>query len=347
MFRFANVKGIILPKEKKSMAVGKVMAIEQMAQKEDLAKSETPSGIYGGILREKTYIKPSQFASYPVGTHPRFLDFPEPFAVAAHKLNLSWNETNTVCMVQFAGCNLRCDYCFIGKSEETQDEAAIGVWNTYWHDYLSTKDKPSPVFRVSGGEPFLQQKFLVGILALFAKCKAVIPELPGWETYRWVDTNLTIEPSQKLLKELANNMVGVCGCFKPSNRPSYGMQFEVAKILIDSGVDTYFYYPCALTEPEKKLAVPETREFAWRDTITEHFLLMRNLLGELSPLRTHPIRIHYEYAAQGFEDKAALDTLAKKKHMVMTDTWRRLLQENYNPKLLWLPDYQIPLKETK
>lgn len=325
---------------------GRVMDIQAMQQASDIKASENV-GIYG-FLREKKYVKDKDMA---FSTNPRLLPFPEPYQVATSITRVPWNITNYACLVQLDSCNLSCDYCFCGETK-SMEVSVQEVFENYWDKYVLKCDKyPTPVFRISGGEPFLQQHFLSSLVRVMRRTKRLSDCIVGnTGLYFWIDTNLTVEPEQDLLDSLAYENVGVCGCFKPVSAPSaFYEQCHTAIQLIDAGIDTYFYYPCSLTESEKQEVF--TTEWGnlcsdyierWREEFVEHLHAASSIIGEYYPCRVHPIKIGYDYGAVG-GSKLQSDISAIKQDCLFS-VLRDYIEHYLGPMYYWLPDYQVDIR---
>lgn len=325
---------------------GVVMDVQAMEQAKDINASEDV-GIYD-FLREKKYVKDKDL-KYNV--NPRLLPFPEPYQVATAFTGIPWNVTNYTCLVQFGGCDLDCDYCFCGETK-TKEVTVEEVYNAYWKNYNENCPRvPTPVFRISGGEPFLQQDFLVDLLRVM---KGVRPHdeciySGKGSLYYWVDTNLTVKPSAALLETLSAENVGVCGCFKPVAAPyAFEAQLKNAKLLIDAGVDMYFYYPCSLTEQEKEETecVEWTELYndytdRWDTEFKEHLDAASYALGEFYPCRVHPIKIGYDYSAVGGEQLWSDVSMIKQDELMYQ--LREYISGNFGDMYYWLPDYQVDI----
>lgn len=324
---------------------GLVMDVQAMAQADDIRASEDV-GIYG-FLREKKYVKDKDLE---LTSYPRTLPFPEPYQVASAVTGVPWNITNYACILQLQGCNLSCDYCFCGKTKP-KTVSALDVLENYRSEYVDKCDRcPTPVFRISGGEPFLQQEFLSAIISTMCTTDLSGDCFHGSRgLYFWVDTNLTIAPSDELLDILSGENIGVCGCFKPElPGPLFKAQYTNASALINAGVDTYFYYPCSLTETEKNEI--ESHKWAylwddyaerWRAEFTHHLNLGSSILGKFYPCRVHPIKIRYDYGTVGGSQK--WNEISAIKQTSLFAVIEDYIYDNLGGMYHWLPDYQVDI----
>lgn len=325
---------------------GKVMDVAAMEQAKDIAASEEV-GIYG-LLREKKYIKRRDLVK---SIHHRELPFPEPYQVAAHKLNVPWTVTNKAVMVQTAGCNLSCDYCFTGESVVVS-ATADDLWHDYWDLYCQKAENPSPIFRVSGGEPFLQQDFTADVARTMGSRRRYIEGLHVGSTgvYIWVDTNLTIKPSNYLLNSLNGDRIGVCGCWKPVSAPEkYETQLQVATQLLDAGVDTYFYYPASLDEEDKELLLDAEWDCQWSDIacrwsaeFLSHLHSASKNLGKYYASRLNPISIHYDYETVGGSEVFTAASAIKRDFFLRLQ--KKFIVMELGEEYWWMPDYMIDIR---
>lgn len=330
-----------------SDTVGRVHNVAAMQQANDIKASEDV-GIYG-YLREKKYLKDKHVRE---AGDLRLLPFTEPYQVAAHKLNVPWARTNKAVMVQTAGCNLNCDFCYVGEEavvETTPDE----LWSDYWHEYCETAENPSPIFRISGGEPFLQQDFVADLVRMMTRRRRTMDGCYVGDTgvYVWVNTNLTIKPSQDLLDSLNGERIGVVGSFKPVAAPEkFGEQLEVSARLVDAGVDTYFYYPCALDEEDKQVLLDGEWDSKWMDltlrwsaTFLSHLHSASRGIGKYYAARLNPIAIGYHYETVGGSDVFTVASKLKRDFFLRLQ--KKFIASELGECYWWMPDYQIDIRE--
>lgn len=329
--------------------VGRVQDVAAMEQAEDIRASEEV-GIFG-LLREKKYIKSKHLKDLG---HHRLLPFTEPYQVAAHKLDLPWTRTNKAVMVQTAGCGLACDYCFVGD-EVVVEATTQELYEDYWFNYCRNAENPSPIFRISGGEPFLQQEFVSDLVRvmLYKRPTSGIRMCLRRDSglYVWVNTNLTHEPNDGLLNSLTSEKVGVVGSWKPVSAPEkFDTQLSVASRMLDAGVDLYFYYPCALDEEDKELLLDGQWDSSWVDIVLRwsaeflsHIHAATKHLGDYYAARLQPTTIQYHYETVGWLEIFSIASGIKRDFMVslLEKFVRRELGEEY----WWMPDHMINIRE--
>jgi pyruvate-formate lyase-activating enzyme len=327
----------------------KLMRLSGSKQETDIRSGKAPSDIFSDILRVKTYNKLEDI-SFGDAVHD--MEFPQPFQAAAHQLGCSWAQTNPVAVIQLAGCNLDCHYCFIGdaNSMEVVDKTIEEICEAY-NDYCTVCHECgvpfSRVFRISGGEPLLQQREVAHLLThrhnLFC------------DPYIWLDTNLTIAPEDILLSQLSQ--VGVCGCFKSHLGADVKKQMDIAYEYVDAGVDFYTYWASGVTKQEVRKLHASHRD-DWQGLYdylaidwqyeAEEALDEISCVHENLPLRNTFIRIKYHYAAvaqDGLIDGMPVELWNKvsfAKCQVMREVQKEWCNE-YTPELRWLPSHMVPL----
>lgn len=325
--------------------VGHVHDVQAMQQAADIKASEDV-GIYG-LLREKKYIKDKHLRK---PRHQRLLPFTEPYQVAAHKLDLPWTRTNKAVMVQTAKCNLDCGYCFIGEDVATRTTVEE-LREDYW-TYCRMAEKPSPIFRVSGGEPFLQQRFVADLVHVMARHSQLLSEYVRVDSvYVWLNTNLTIEPSDRLLNSVDDDRVGVIGSWKPVAAPEkFGTQLQVASQLLDAGADLYFYYPCALDEEDKELLEDGVWDSQWTNIalrwsaeFLSHLHTATKTLGDYYAARLQPTVIKYHYETVG--GSRLFSTASGIKRDFMVSLLEKFIHYKLGEEYWWCPDYQVDVRE--
>ena len=324
----------------------RLMKLAGSEQAKDIGGGKAPSGVYGDVGRVKTYIKPDEFY-YAMSV--RDLEFDQPYQVAAEATGRSWNKTNPVFTVQFAGCNIRCPGCFLG--DEVSDGETVDM-DPRDVVYLFDTQKESVVMRLSGGEPLLQQDALLNFMdAWDSWIRAASPIV---QDYLWLDTNLTIEPEQDLLDYFSmelNTNRGVCGCFKPSlGGDMLETQFANARRYIEAGVDFFAYWPSNLdNEPE-----PVER---WDEWVAEGRFACRMLADEVHPmlpLRTTFLYWKYHYNAQSLVDwkigkptswadmtGPELTALSAGKTQAMRWGQDIYAEAGYHRSHIWLPSHKV------
>jgi len=329
----------------------RLMRLDNSEQEADIRSGKAPSDVYGGIGRVKTYVKLQDVNG--CFDSPRVLEFDQPYQVAADALGCTWNETNPVFVIELAGCNLKCPYCFIGDytTVDVDVETVISVWMNYRLD-----GNPSKVFRISGGEPMMQENAVSDLVSVLGKSQD--PKNP--HTYIWVDTNLTLLPSTDTLSVLSQTPhLSVCGCFKPLSG-LLSEQLSNAKAYIDAGVDMFFYWPTALTDRDVEASLSldsnaphlhsyDNKSTVWRRAAASACEIIANEVHPLAPLRTTFIRIKYHYnvvvnrMGLSEEDVDNVDMVAQMKWRVMQDAHLEYLSHKYDPKIWWLPSHKVEL----
>lgn len=315
----------------------KLMKLEGSSQEVDIRTGKAPSDIFDGVARVKTYVKMQDIFA---GASPRELEFDQPYQVASATLGCSWNETNRAVVFQTHGCNLDCPYCFVGGGKGMEQEKYERISSTemlrIYQRYRSMCERsgvtPARVVRLSGGEPFLQPKSVVGFVTA------------GWDrkVYLWVDTNLTIDPPDDLVGILAASpRTSVCGCFKPHlGEKDLERQMKIAKRLVEAGVDCFFYWPAALDDPPKPL------KESFEDTITAMDRIASKVARN-APLRTTVIRIKYYYDVVSQRNPDAnvegMEQEAIALFRVMREAYLQYLDMHYDPSLVWLPSHMVDL----
>jgi hypothetical protein len=335
------------------------MVLEGSPQAGDVQGGKAPSDIYGdpGIARVKTYVKPDDMERLADGGRwPRSLEFDQPFQVAAERTGCTWGQGNRAFMVQFAGCNLDCPYCFIGDANggEVVEVGAGRVFDAYTQ-HLDAEEDFAAVVRVSGGEPFLQQEAICAIIRERER------RFPGMVPYLWIDTNLTIMPNDDLRSMLMDvgraKRMAVCGCFKPHRGPDLvSRQLAVAAELVEASVDLFLYWPCELEVDADDVpgalsgsAMTEPLFKRWRDQGYAICKMLDETLVNASLRTTFLVmKYHYEAMVAGGFDYAGCDPkgwteLARQKAKHMRAGQRAYWQEQFPASLRWLPSHQIPL----
>jgi len=316
----------------------KLMCLSGSLQELDVRAGKAPSDVFDGVARVKTYVK---MQDVEWGASPLDYEFDQPYQVVAHRLGCTWNEANAVVVFQAAGCNLACDYCFVGEDHEAIEVDAgemVEVYNRYRAVVEAAGGCPSRVVRISGGEPFLQQEALVDVI------RADWPD----DVFLWVDTNLTQLPQPELVFALQQGPAGndpkriaVCGCFKPESN-LLNDQRRVARRLIRYGVECFFYWPCALSLP-LDVEDPDPNRWFSRGQDACEFL---ETVHENAPLRTTFLLIKYHYNTQrGLPwDIELLDDCAARVCWEMRMAQTKFVKSHYAPTLYWQPSHMIPLE---
>ena len=235
------------------MLMAPMIKVEETAQATDVAASKAPSKLWKGYARIKTYVKDDEFSI--VGS-PRTFAFEQPYQIASRCTGRPWTDTNPVYLGELHGCNIRCPYCYLDwASKATTIEVSP---HQYAEDFFAFNEAEiaagrtgSAVLRWSGGEPMLFQEWLACSIAHFAdEC--------GLE-YGWLDTNLTIAPTDALLDAMTEAPMGVCGCFKPGvDGVDLDEQLSIAGIWIErSPTKDIFFCDIPRGKPRGFLGHPE------------------------------------------------------------------------------------------
>ena len=330
------------------MTTAPLMLLENSAQAADIRGSRAPSDVIKGTYRIKSYLKQDHWDRLVLGNNcgiggcgVRGLLFDQPYQVASDRTGLDWNITNRAFMGQVAACNLRCDYCYVDSNGflggdrkpeivEVSSEQYVNDFMEHMQDTAKATGKiPAGLLRYSGGEPFMFQDWLADSLD-YAVQEACLLELPDDGTtvvnnYCWVDTNLTIQPTLKLLNVLKDGFIGVCGCFKPDQR-DVDDQLMIVKALVDAGVDLYLYFPSNGSAVDLRIAL---------DGLSE---IHPNL-----PLRLNVIEIRWGYSAmQDRREMVSAEDAVQAYHMGRS-IWGKYVGEHCDQAMLHLPSHQIPI----
>lgn len=211
--------------------------------------------------------------------------------------------------IQIAGCNFKCNYCYVPSQLKTGDEnfgkyfSAKEIVDNFLKVKEEKKSENWNVFRISGGEPLT----IVPEIVLDIQ-KEIEKRSPS--TYLWIDTNLStpkyLKKFEKRLKAIFQKKnVGIVGCFKGVDesdfsiltgvgREFYQNQFETARLLAEWKADVYFYLP-ALVYGDKTVIEGKLENF-----VKKLRKIHRNL-----PLRLEVFSIiKYPAAKENIEEKA-------------------------------------------
>jgi uncharacterized Fe-S cluster-containing radical SAM superfamily protein len=288
--------------------------------------------------RVKTYVKPVDMldAAYPI--------FPQPYQLAAYQLGGDWNEYNGACVIQVAGCNLDCWYCYVDKmlrqgNSQNDEGTEIGKWFTVPQVIDLFRASGKKVWRVSGGEPTLAPKFLADMVYAVFLENALL----------WIDTNLSGgDEFYDLVSKIDWNIqegAGICGCFKGFTRGDAAkstragnnlldLQFTSARRLVeDTSLNAFFYVPGIVT-PE--VTYKQIKEF---------FERMVEEVDPMAPLRTHILQIN-NYSSTKMIEWWSWQTIVEGQCRPI-DAWKKLLREYYTPEQLWLPSHQVRFQKRR
>lgn len=291
-------------------------------------------------VRTKTYIKDWHAAA---GTHSRRWPFlGMPVLAAATKLDVPLRMCNEACIINFAGCNMKCWFCFAGElldaKEQAVDEVSIvELWDEVMEQWVedTRHEKEWRVLRVTGGEPMLQQEEL----RAFVQWRRHVENGDGPPFYLWLDTNLGVLPTGELQAALieVGEPTGIVCCFKgftdgdvvensgTDGDISLDDQFAIAYEWWTSGLDVYFY------------VVDCTRHTAEHPYgLAESFInQMQRALGRNAPLKTSVIDIRETYKCQSREkpDGLVCNTIGP--------YWEHALYSSYTAEELATPPHLV------
>jgi uncharacterized Fe-S cluster-containing radical SAM superfamily protein len=206
-------------------------------------------------------------------------------------------ECRTSLLIQLAGCNLRCWFCFVDDCVLAGNAGRVAPIST--SDvvaFLREKRRTIHVVMVSGGEPLLQPSFLL-------KLKADMDLHLGIDVpYMWIETNLTVDPQEwsvgtrrKMGNLLRSPRVGVTGCVKSyhpwgyyinTRRPGSEMWQQIgnARRLQEMGADLYPTIVLAGPTPRRCERVIDTCVKRLRDELGQE------ALRRIIPLEIRPYR---------------------------------------------------------
>jgi len=293
--------------------------------------SDNKYSIINDYWRKKTYVKDDE-KLLPMYQQ----EFLEPYRVAQSYCGGTWNDYNTPFAIQVGTCNLNCFWCFV--SDELRD-GKIG-------DYFTVKEvldmwrnnEEKGVLRITGGEPFLAPEFLIEI-------GKEIKKLKEKQRYLWIDTNLLGKKYDLVAKTLSDLEIpfGICGCFKGfdketfrfnTNAPKdlFNKQFNNARTILNNlynNGELFFYVPEILENINEKEIEKKIINFYEQLTSKVH---------ELAPLRVTVLKIKsYEANKEKLDFKRLESGLTRK-------LWFKFLKTKYPINKIWLPQYQINLK---
>lgn len=282
--------------------------------------------------RKKTYVKDEDML---LPGYKR--EFPEPYQVAQFSCGGTWNDYNAPLAIQVGLCNLDCRWCFV---DDKLKKCEIGA-------YFSAKDiinlwknvEDRGILRVTGGEAFLAPEFLIEI-------GKELKQLNSKSRFLWIDTNLLGRDYDIVVKKLTefNIPYGICGCFKGFDEETFEFntqregnllqkQFENTKKILNSLGDKgelFFYVP---------EIIEVLSETIIREKIKKFIVKIQNEIHKVAPLRISVLEIHEYYANMEKMIKDRLESGLTK------SIWFSILKEIYPGNLLWLPQYQINIKD--
>ena len=298
------------------------------AQKQDVAASKGPTDIMDGIYRAKQYVKDEEKDAL---IHPRHMAFDQPWQWAADQWRKARGHRDPesldrVFLGTLAGCNLMCDECYVGDCNGVETKQVTP--SEYVEAYLRYRGAygQCSTLRVSGGEPFLHQRWVENVV----NCT------PPWfrhlqKVVIWVDTNLTIYPTENLRDTLVNfrENAAICGCLKPNRQyvtgetVSLDTQLDIVRTIIDAGINLFLYWPAWDKEPNGNLFWDTLLELK---TIDE-YLPLRLTVTETKKYEASPRMEHIPYGD--------LNVFFKTRRNVHHD----FLLDNYHPDLIHMPSH--------
>ena len=306
------------------MSTAPLVRIADTGQAADVKSSKAPSPIWQGYARVKTYVKDDEWGPT---VSPREVAFEQPYQIASRQTGRPWTETNPVYLGELHGCNLRCPYCYLDWDGDTPTVDVSP--EQYVEDFLAfnraenTAHRPgTAVLRWSGGEPMLFQDWLADSIRHFgSEC---------WDHYGWLDTNLTISPSDDLLTAMDGVPMGVCGCFKPGvEGVDLDAQLDIAARWLSASPtqDVFFYYT------------------SWGGSADEFEYVLDGLreIHRNAPLRLTVIEIKWSYSAMS-ERRGAIDPeMAVRQFRRRREQHLRYLTDHYSGSILAMPSDVVPI----
>jgi uncharacterized Fe-S cluster-containing radical SAM superfamily protein len=233
---------------------------------------------------------------------------------------------------QIAACNWRCWYCFVDDSRLSATRSVSKYFSAaeLWDLFLSESNHPD-ILDLSGGQPDLVPEWTLGIVD---EC-----ESRGLrdQIYIWLDDNLSNDYLFTYLREedvrrLARfPRLSRMGCFKGFDPESfefttrapaigYERQFAIARKIIDFGFDFYAYATFTtpyLIDVESKI---------------KQFIDKLQIVHELLPLRTVPLRIHSFAATKSRMNAVRQESLDHQ--LLVFRAWDAELRSRYPVELL-------------
>lgn len=305
------------------------------AQTQDIKASKGPQDTFFDYIRVKEYVKQEDLEAadrdYCGVFGIRSLEFTEPYTWMSHVLDVSWNKVRAVPLVQFSSCNLGqpCPYCFADNSSTDVVSKTVDEFCTDWGKVGIKLGHNG--FRFSGGEPLLFQPWLTRFFD--EGCIADDNEAI------WIDTNLTIPPSDELLRSICtygDDHVAFCGCFK--SHLGYDFlpnQLDVLKYFLDAKLPQLFLYYPADAGMEDWVDPDKFRSFL--DQLKQ--------VNPVLPLRLTVLHIKYQYAQTQANTNKYVPTEGEclDCYIDARETLYEWLYANYSVDQLWIPPYQTEL----
>jgi uncharacterized Fe-S cluster-containing radical SAM superfamily protein len=326
------------------MTSGKVPVYDHIEKKVLLAKFTASDGMkadnegkatsrLSDYIRTKTYVKTKDMLcpSYPI--------FPQPYQLAQDLLGGEWNDYNECAVIQIADCNLDCWYCYVPKELRSGlpecDGVQLGDWFTVDEVYDLFQNTGKKVWRISGGEPTIAPDFVLDLMD-----KADFDQV-----LMWLDSNMstghTFFEKLALRPTIEQEFIAMCGCFKgftPMDCASItkcgvgllDVQFDFAhKMVMDTNFNVFWYVPGVVGEG-----------------VTEWYIRMffERMVEEVdprAPLRTYILEVKPYTSTEDEGWQKYSPTLETGRRPI--EVWNELLEEYYEPELLWLPNHQVKL----
>lgn len=252
---------------------------------------------FHGTTQEQDFLEPANCNGYGRVRHFRrsayndWVENPLPLDPAQKALGLGFNEQVRAQVFQTATCNWRCWYCFV-PFELLKGSKKYADWFTVSNlvDLYLDQDNPPPVIDLTGGQPDLVPEWVVWTMQEL-KERGIDQNI-----YLWSDDNLSNDYFWKYLSDADIELVSgyekygrVC-CFKGIDPDSFSFntrahpdlfyrQIELAKRLIDLGIDLYAY----VTLPSQTTLDSHKKVASFFDRLQE--------VHEDFPLRVVPLKI--------------------------------------------------------
>jgi len=215
-----------------------------------------------------------------------------PAGPASLRLELPYEAVTRAQVFQNAACNWRCWYCYVpfnllaahaSRSEWITPERLIDLWQK--------APDPPLVLDLSGGQPDLVPEWVPWTM------QALRERGLDKRTYLWSDDNLSGDYLWRYLDDAELSLLASYGnygravCFKGIDEESFALntsaeprlyrqQFQLARRLIELGIDVYAYVTLTTTAEPRVLS-----------GLLAQFMDSLQEVHELLPLRTVPLQI--------------------------------------------------------
>jgi pyruvate-formate lyase-activating enzyme len=294
------------------------------------------------FYRVKTYTKPEEMF-----VPQREREFSEPYMVAQSVVGGTWNDHNAPFMIQVAGCNMRCPYCFVPASLKANEGEYFSA-----DEIVQMRDENEPekrTIRISGGEPFLAPQFISSMGETLAERN---------NTFLWVDTNLIGNKYADVVSSLyyyLDKRFGVCACFKGFDEETYSIssgidgsiekQWKNAETIYNTMKDEqmmenppFFFYV-----PEIRLIHDDNSPKRLKSIIGNFMDELNNRIHENAALRVTVLYLKEYDANRGWIEtlKANDPSFVDVEKGTSRKIWNELLKERYPTEMIWLPQSQI------